>query len=53
MEIKQAEAAIEAILFTMGDSVEISQIAKALELDTRTTEKIIHTMMDKYRQEDR
>ena len=53
MEIKQAEAAIEAILFTMGDSVEISQIAKALELDTSTTEKIIHTMMDKYRQEDR
>ena len=53
MEIKQAEAAIEAILFTMGDSVEVSQIAKALELDTRTTERIIHTMMDKYRQEDR
>lgn len=53
MEIKQAEAAIEAILFTMGDSVELTRIAQALELDTKTTENIIHTMMDKYRQENR
>ncbi len=31
MEIKDAMAAIEAILFTMGDSVEISQIATVLD----------------------
>lgn len=31
MEIKY-EAQIEAILFTMGESVEITKIAKALEL---------------------
>lgn len=53
MNIKKMEAAIEAILFTMGESVELSQIAKALAQDTRTTEKVIHNMMDKYRQEDR
>lgn len=53
MEIKKIEAAIEAILFTMGESVELSQIAKAIEQDNQTTEKIIHNLMDRYRQEER
>ena len=39
------EAAIEAILFTMGDSVELTQIAKAVEQDKETTRKVIHHMM--------
>ena len=33
MEIKKLEAAIEAILFTMGESVELSQIADAIQQD--------------------
>lgn len=53
MEIKRLEAAIEAILFTMGDSVEITQIAKAIGQDKKTTEKIIHNLMDTYQQEGR
>lgn len=53
MEIKTIEAAIEAILFTMGESVEVSKIAKAIEHDEDTTIKIIHNMMDKYMLEDR
>ena len=53
MEIKRLEAAIEAILFTMGDSVEITQIAKAIGQDKNTTEKIIHNLMDTYQQEGR
>ncbi|MDC7287186.1 SMC-Scp complex subunit ScpB [Blautia schinkii] len=53
MEIKKIEAAIEAILFTMGESVELSQIAKAIEQDNQTTEKIIHNLMDRYQQEER
>lgn len=53
MEIKKLEAAIEAILFTMGDSVELGQIARAVEQDTKTTEKVIRRMMDRYREEDR
>ena len=32
MELKQAMAATEAILFAMGDSVEISDLSKALEM---------------------
>ncbi len=46
--MKELEAAIEAILFTMGDSVEVAQIAKAIEQDIPTTRKILHNMMDRY-----
>lgn len=53
MEIKQLEAAIEAILFTMGESVELAQIADAIQQDKETTRKIIQNMMVRYQAEDR
>ena len=53
MEIKRIESIIEAILFTMGDSVEVSHIASAIEHDISTTRKIIRNMMDRYEEEDR
>ena len=53
MEIKKTEAAIEAILFAMGGSVEASDIAKAIGVDTETTIKMIHNIMDRYQEEDR
>ena len=53
MEIKKLEAIIEAVLFTMGNSVELSQIAAAIEHDEETTRRLIHNMMDRYEQEDR
>ena len=53
MEIKKIESIIEAILFTMGDSVEASRIAKVIEQDTATTKKIIRNMMMRYEEEDR
>ncbi len=53
MEIREAEAAIEAILFAVGDSVELEKIAKAIEQDSETTKKIIYHMMERYREEDR
>ena len=53
MEIKRLEGVIEAILFTMGESVELSRIAAAIEHDEDTTRKIIHNMMDKYKKKDR
>lgn len=53
MEIERIEAVIEAVLFTMGDAVEIEKIAAAIEHDTDTTVKIIHNMMDKYEAKDR
>ncbi len=53
MEISKIEAAIEAILFTMGDSVEIEKISMAIGYDIKTTRKIIHNLMDKYESEER
>lgn len=53
VERKKTEAAIEAILFAMGESVELEKIAKAVEHDTETVRKILHGMMDRYRAEDR
>lgn len=53
VEIKKLEAIVEAILFTMGDSVEVEKIAAAIEHDVATTRKVIHNMMDRYEKEDR
>ena len=45
MEEKNYKAIIEAILFTMGESVELEKIADAIELDKKTTKKLINEMM--------
>ena len=46
MEQKRLEAVIEAILFTMGESVEVNRIAAAVEHDKQTVIKVIHNLMD-------
>ena len=43
--VKTLQAAIEAILFTMGESVELSKIAKAIEQDEQTTEELLQDLM--------
>ena len=48
MEIKKLEAAIEAILFTMGNSVELKKIASALELPEQQTREIMEGLIQKY-----
>ena len=53
MEIEKLQSAIEAILFTMGDSVELEKLASAIGHDEETTRKLIHNMMDKYEAADR
>lgn len=53
VEIRRLEGVIEAILFTMGDSVELLKIADAIGHDEDTTRKLVHQMMDKYETEDR
>jgi len=52
-EIKQLEARIEAILFTMGESVELDRIAAAVEHDEDTVRRVIRNMMDQYEGEGR
>ena len=53
MEIKELEAIVEAILFTMGEAVEVERIAAAVELDEDTVRKVIRNMMDRYEAQDR
>jgi len=53
MEIKKLQGVIEAILFTMGESVELSRIAAAIEHDEETTRKLIYNLMDEYEAENR
>lgn len=52
-EMDKLQAAVEAILFTMGESVEVAKIASAIGHDEETTRKLIHGMMDRYDKEDR
>ena len=42
------EAAAEAILFTMGNAVEVERIAKALGMSTEATRKMLLAMKEKY-----
>ncbi len=51
--ILKTEAAVEAILFSMGDAVALKELSKVLEIDEPTLDKIIQNMMDKYESEDR
>ncbi len=53
MERIKLESAVEAILFAMGDSVELDKLALAIEQDRETTRRLIHDMMDRYEKEDR
>ena len=51
--VEHTKAAIEAVLFAMGESLELSKIAKAIGHDTETTRKVLQNMMDDYQKEDR
>lgn len=53
MEEKNYKAIIEAILFTMGESVELEKIADAIELDKKATKKLINEMMQEWNDEGR
>lgn len=49
MEEKNYHAIIEAILFTMGESVELGRIAEAIELDKKETQRILEEMKEHYK----
>ncbi|MCI8312415.1 MAG: SMC-Scp complex subunit ScpB [Lachnospiraceae bacterium] len=48
MEREKIEATIEAVLFAMGDAVDVEKIATAIGHDKDTTRKLVHQMMDRY-----
>lgn len=53
MKRARAEAVLEAVLFTMGESVEISRLAAVIEEDVKTTKAILEGMEERYGREDR
>lgn len=53
MKLSELEAKIEAILFTMGDAIEVERLAAATDQDEDTCRKVIRSMMDKYAGDDR
>ena len=50
MDKKKAKAIIEAILFAMGESVEISRLAEITECDMRTIKAILAEMQQEYQE---
>ena len=46
------KAIIEAILFTMGESVELEKISSAIDLDQKQTKKIIEELQKEYEDSD-
>lgn len=53
MDKKKAKAVLEAVLFTMGDSVEIDRLAGVIEEDKKTTRALLEEMARDYQREDR
>ena len=53
MEREKQEAIIEAVLFTMGESVEISKLAELIEESKTDTKKIIYKMKEKMQKSNR
>ena len=47
MEIKSAQAAIEAILFASGEPVPVERIIDALEIDRQTVRKLLATIEER------
>ena len=53
MTNKEYKAVIEAILFTMGESVELEKIANTIELNKNKTKKLIEEMMKEWKEQGR
>ncbi|MCR5432016.1 MAG: SMC-Scp complex subunit ScpB [Lachnospiraceae bacterium] len=50
-ETKLLMAHVEAILFTMGESVEVSRIAQALGYDEETVRNVVNNLRERYEDE--
>lgn len=53
MEIKEARAAIEAILFASGDPISVDRISETLALEKSTTVNLLQLLDDALEEEDR
>ena len=53
MEKDKAKAVLEAILFTLGDSVEIARLAEVIELSKKETKELLQELKQTYQTQDR
>lgn len=53
MDMKKAKAAVEAILFTMGESVDIDRLCQVLEMNKREVKAVLKSLQEDYENEDR
>lgn len=53
MDKKRQEAVIEAVLFSMGESVSVKKLAELIEEDEKATKEIVYGMIAKMDKEDR
>lgn len=53
MEIREIQAALEAILFAAGDAVELERLADIVDVDKRSLKEILKKMSDEYNYERR
>lgn len=53
MEIKAMEAAVEALLFAMGEAIPVADIAQVLEIEREDARSLIRNMMIRYDEDDR
>lgn len=53
VEMEKWEAVLEAVLFTMGNSVELRQLAAAIDQDEKTARQVVERLMGRYEQEKR
>ena len=53
MKKREMEAALEAVLFAMGQAVPLASLARSVEQDQETTKMLLHKMMERYEKEDR
>lgn len=44
--LNEVKASIEAILFAVGDCIELEKIAFAIEHDVETTKRVLKVMME-------
>lgn len=53
MEIREIQAAIEAVLFAAGDAIELERLADIVDVDKKSLREILKKMMDEYSYERR
>ena len=53
LDEKKVEAIFEAILFAMGDAVEVEKLAAAAGVSVDDAQKILYRMMEQYQEKNR